>query len=141
MKFKEYHELLKKYKMAESSYYKALDKKSKLLYNVEPHSVRIKEILVDSSFDRPDSMIIDYTVEIDKVNELINNARNNKDVLGYELKKKEEQLRCSNNVYDRIYVFQWIEHKRVVEYYRLLNYSKRQIYNLIKEIKQKIYVN
>ena len=139
MIYEEYHELLKKFKVAESSYYKALDKKSKLLYAIEPHTTQVKEILVDFSFDNSDTAIIDYVAEIDEINDLINATRNNKDVVGYELKKKEKELRYSFNIYDKIYVYKWLEHKRVREYYRLLNYSKRQIYRFIDEIKEKIY--
>lgn len=139
MLYVEYHDLLKKYKSAESSYYKALDKKSKLLYSVEPHATQIKELMVDYSYDNPDKAIIDYTVEIDSINELINTTRNNKDVLDYELRKKEKELRYSHNIYDRVYVYKWLERKRVREYYRLLNYSRRQIYRFIDEIKEKLY--
>ena len=70
---------------------------------------------------------------------LINEARNTKDVLQYELKTKEQVLRSSIDIYDRIYVYKWLEHRRVKNYYRLLNYSKRQIYRFIDEMEIKIY--
>lgn len=139
MIYEEYHDLLKKFKSAESSYYKALDRKSKLLYSIEPHAAQLKEVMVDYSFDSPDSAMIDYTAEIDEVNNLINTTRNNKDVLEYELRKKEKELRYSHDIYDRIYVYKWLERKRVREYYRLLDYSKRQIYRFIDEIKENLY--
>lgn len=139
MIYVEYHDLLKKYKQAEKSYYKALDKKSKLLYGVEPHATQFKEIMVDYSYNSPDEGFINYSSEIEEVNDLINETRNNKDVLEYELKKKEKELRYSHNIYDRIYVYQWLERKRVNYYYKLLNYSKRQIYRFIDEIKLNIY--
>ena len=139
MIYEEYHELLKKYKIAESSYFKALDKKSKLLYSIEPHSSQAKELIVDYSFDNPDTAIIDYTAEIDEINDLINTTRNNKDVLAYELRKKEKELRYSHDIYDRIYVYKWLERKRVREYYKLLAYSRRQIYRFIDEIKENLY--
>lgn len=141
MLYVEYHELLKKYKQAEKSYYKALDKKSKLLYGVEPHASKIKDIIVDSSYSSPDEGIINYSAEIEEVNNLINEARNNKDVLEYELKKKEKDLRYSYNIYDKIYVYHWLERKRVNNYYKLLDYSKRQIYRFIDEIRENIYSN
>ena len=139
MIYEEYHDLLRKFKSAESSYYKALDKKSRLLYSIEPHSTQVKELIVDYSYDNPDAAIIDYTAEIDEVNNLINTTRNNKDVLDYELRKKEKELRNSHNIYDRVYVYKWLGRKRVREYYRLLNYSRRQIYNFINEIKENLY--
>jgi len=137
--YEEYHDLLRKFKSAESSYYKALDKKSRLLYSVEPHSMQVKELIVDYSYDNPDAAIIDYTAEIDEVNNLINTTRNNKDVLDYELRKKEKELRYSHNIYDRVYVYKWLERKRIREYYRLVGYSIRQIYRFIDEIKENLY--
>ncbi len=139
MIYEEYHELLKKYKKAENSYFKELDKKSRLLYGVEPHATKPKEMIVDYSYGNPDDAIINYSSEIDEVNELINETRNNKDVLEYELRKKEKELRYSYDIYDKIYVYKWLEHKRVNNYYKLLNYSKRQIYRFIDEIKDNLY--
>ena len=141
MIYEEYHDLLKKYKQSETSYYKALDRKSRLLYGIEPHTSHPKEIIVDYSYNNPDTAIINYSAEIDEINNLINETRNNKDVLEYELRKKEKELRYSDNIYDKIYVYKWIEHKRLRNYYRLLNYSKRQVYNFINEMRQKLYQN
>ena len=141
MIYEEYHDLLRKFKSAESSYYKALDKKSKLLYGVEPHAAQFKEIIVDYSYTKPDEDLINYSSEIEEVNDLINETRNNKDVLEYELKKKEKELRYSHDIYDKVYVYHWLERKRVNNYYKLLGYSKRQIYRFIDEIRENIYSN
>ena len=62
-------------------------------------------------------------------------------MLLYELKLKEDKLKGSIDIYDRIYVYKWIEHRRVKNYYKLLNYSRRQVYNLINEMKEKLYSN
>lgn len=139
MIYEEYHSLLKRYKEAENNYYLALDKKSRLLSGVFPGSSKIKEVMVDSSCNSYDDALINYTSELEEVDKLINEARNTKDVLLYELKLKEDKLKSSIDIYDRIYVYKWIEHRRVKQYYRLLNYSKRQIYRFIDEMKEKIY--
>lgn len=135
----EYHNLLKKYKNAESDYYDALDKKSKLLYIVTPHGTEAKPIINHLTNLSPDEKFNRYTREIEEIDLLINSTRNNKDVLEYELKKKEIELRKSNEVHDRVYVFKWLEHKKVREFYKLINYSMPQTYRFIEEIKEKIY--
>jgi len=135
----EYHNLLKKYKNAESDYYDALDKKSKLLYIVTPHGTEAKPIVNHLTNLSPDEKFNRYTREIEEIDLLINSTRNNKDVLEYELKKKEIELRKSNEVHDRVYVFKWLEHKKVREFYKLINYSMPQTYRFIDEIKEKIY--
>lgn len=139
MLYLEYHELLKKYKNAEKIYYNALDKKSSLLYLVEPHAVQAKEIINSLSMTNPDEKIIMYVSQIEEIDKLINETRNNKDALNYELNKKEILLKNSQNIYDKIYYFKYIRGKRVNEFYRLINYSKRQIYRFIDEINKSLY--
>ena len=135
----EYHELLKKLKDAEKTYYNALDKKSRLLYLVEPHAVQIKEVVNHLSNLNMDYNYIQYTSQIEEIDKLINETRNNKDVLNYELNKKEILLKNSQDIYDKIYYFKYIRGKRVNEFYRLINYSKRQIYRFIDEINKSLY--
>lgn len=137
----EYHNLLKKYKNAESDYYDALDKKSKLLYIVTPHGTEAKPIVNHLTNLSPDEKFNRYTREIEEIDLLINSTRNNKDVLEYELKKKEIELRKSNDTYDRIYVFKWIEKKKPKQFNRLIGYSISRTYDFIAEMKHKLYKN
>ena len=83
----EYHELLKKLKNAERNYNEALEKKSQLILAVMPGAVKVKEVMTISNTS-PDGKLIDYTSEIDEVDKLINQSRNTRDMLNYELKKK-----------------------------------------------------
>lgn len=136
--FIEYHELKKRFQNAENTYYEALTKRSDLLYLVTPHSTMIKEN-ISRTASSPDEKLINYVSQIDEIDSLINSARNDKDMLNYELKKKEIELRKSTNVYDRIYVYKWIERKSVYKFYRNIGYSIRQVYNYINEIKEKLY--
>lgn len=134
----EYHELLKKYKDAENDYYDALDKKTKLLYMVTPHGTEAKEIVSYLSNVSPDEKFNKYSREIDEIDLLINSKRNNKDALEYELKKKEYNLKNSKDVYDRIYVYCWLNRKKPSQIYRLIPCSRSSAYNYKDEIKEKL---
>lgn len=136
----DYHELLKKFKKAEKNYNEALEKKSELILSVMPGAVKPKEIITTSNTS-PDTNLIDYTSEIDEVDRLINQSRNTRDMLNYELKKKLIKMREEGDVYDKIYIYRWIEHRSVYKFYRLVGYSVRQIYNYIEEMKEKLYKN
>lgn len=136
----EYHELLKKFKKAEKNYNEALEKKSELILSVMPGAVKAKEIITTSNTS-PDANLIDYTSEIDEVDRLINQSRNTRDMLNYELKKKLIKMREEGDVYDKIYIYRWIEHRSVYKFYRLVGYSVRQIYNYIEEMKKNLYKN
>lgn len=139
MIYEEYHSLLKKYKDAENNYYNSLDKKSKLLYGVEPHGTNPKLIITVSNDHSYDDCLINYASEIKEIDNLINETRNNKDVLEHELKKKELELRASDDVYDKIYVYRWIEHKKIKQFFKLIGYSYRQTDRKIKEIENNLY--
>lgn len=134
----EYNELLKKLKNAERNYNKALEKKSELILSVMPGAVKVKEIMTSGNTSS-DTNLVKYTSEIDEVDKLINQSRNTRDMLNYELKKKLNQMRESEDVYDKIYIYRWIEHRSVYKFNRLLGYSVRQVYRYIDEMKEKLY--
>lgn len=135
----EYHELLKKYKNAEKNFNETLEEGSKLLLGVLPGATQAKEVIVSNCNSSSDSKLIDYASKIDEIRQLINQSKNTRDMLNYELKKKLKQMKESGDVYDKIYIYRWIEHKSVYKFYRLLGYSVRQIYNYINEMKEKLY--
>ena len=136
----EYHELLKKFKKAEKNYNEALEKKSELILSVMPGAVKAKEVITTSNTS-PDANLIDYTSEIDEVDRLINQSRNTRDMLNYELKKKLIKMREEGDVYDKIYIYRWIEHRSVYKFHKLVGYSKSQVYDYISEMKEKLYKN
>ena len=137
----EYHDLLKKYKDASKRYNESLEERSKLISSVMLKASQYKEVVIFGANTSSDSNLIDYTSEIDEVDKLINQSRNTRDMLNYELKKLENKMRDSGDVYDKIYIYKWIERKSVYKFYRLIGYSIRQIYYFIDEMKQKLYKN
>ena len=136
----EYHELLKKLKNAERNYNESLEKKSQLLLAVMPGAVKAKEVMTISNTS-PDTNLINYTSEIDEVDKLINQSRNTRDMLNYELKKKLIKMKEEGDVYDKIYIFRWIEHRSVYKFHKLVGYSKSQVYDYISKMKEKLYKN
>lgn len=136
----EYNELLKQFKKAEKDYTDALEKKSKLILAVMPGAIKPKEIMVTGNTSS-DTKLINYASEIDEVDKLINQSRNVRDALDYELKKKLIKMKGEGDIYDKIYIYRWIEHRSVYKFYKLVGYSVRQIYNYIDEMKKMLYKN
>lgn len=137
----EYHELLKKYKEASRRYNEALEERSKLITNVFPKASQFKEVVTFGGNTSPDWKLIDYTNEIDEVDKLINQSRNTRDMINYELKKMAIEMQISSDVLDKVYYYRWIEHKNPVQFYRLISYSIPQTYRFIDEIKKNLYLN
>ena len=136
----EYNELLKQFKKAERNYNEALEKRSELILSVMPGAIKAKEVMTTSNTS-PDTNLINYTSEIDEVDKLINQSRNTRDMLNYELKKKLIKMKEEGNVYDKIYIYRWVEHKSVYKFYRLVGYSRPQVYRFISEMKENLYKN
>lgn len=137
----DYHQLLKKYKAAESNYYDALDKKSKLLYSVMPHAIEVNEVVMHLSNTVSDTKLIDYASKIDEVDNLINQTRNTRDMLAYELKKMEFLIKNSVDIKDKIYYYKWIKRMTPYKFHKLVGYSRPQVYRIISEIKKILYEN
>lgn len=137
----EYHELLKKYKDASKRYNESLEERSKLILSVLPKATKAKQVMITSVNTSSDSNLIDYTSEIDEVDRLINQSRNTRDMLNYELKKLENKMRETGDVYDKIYVFKWIEGRKPRHFNKLIGFSLSRTYDYIAEMKEKIYKN
>ncbi len=56
----------------------------------------------------------------------------------YILKKTEEQLRASKNTDDQVYVYRFLEKKKVYQITGLVNYSERHVKNFLFRIKENI---
>ncbi len=136
--YTEYNELLKQFKRAEKNYNEALEKRIELILSVMPGAIKAKEVITTNNTS-PDTKLINYTSEIDEVDKLINQSRNTRDMLNYELKKKLIKMKEEGDVYDKIYIYRWIEHKSVYKFHRLLGYSVRQVYRYMDEMKKILY--
>ncbi len=134
----EYHELIRRLKKAEKNYNDALEKKSELILSVMPGAIKSKEIMATSNIS-PDANLVNYVSKMDEVDKLINQSRNTRDMLNYECKKKLIKMKEEGDVYDKIYIYKWIEHRSVYKFYRLIGYSVRQVYNYIDEMKKNLY--
>lgn len=137
----EYHELLKKYKDASKRYNESLEERSKLISSVMLKASQYKEVVTFGGNTSSDSNLIDYTSEIDEVDRLINQSRNTRDMLNYELKKLENKMRETGDVYDKIYVFKWIEGRKPRHFNKLIGFSLSRTYDYIAEMKEKLYKN
>lgn len=137
----EYHDLMKKYKEAERRYNESLEERSKIILAVLPKASQFKEVVTFGGSTSPDAKIIDYTSEIDEIDKLVNQSRNTRDMLNYELKKLETKMREHGDIYDRIYVYKWLDGRKPKHFNRLIGFSLSRTYDYITEIKNNLYIN
>lgn len=135
----EYHELLKKYKDASRKFYDALEEGSKLICSVTPGASQAKEVVVHINNKSTDDKLINYSDKRSYVDDLINQTRNNMNMMDYQLKKMALELKDSSDVKDRIYYYKWIKRMSPYKFYKQLGYTVRQIYRYIEEMKENLY--
>ena len=134
----EYVELFFKKNRAEKDYNAAIDKKQKLLYTVTPHSVVPNDIVNHLSCSAPGSNFINYSDRVTEIDENIKNTRDIFDNRTYLLKIKEAELRESKDVLDRIYVYHWLDKKKVSKFYRLVGYTREYTYDVIEKMREEM---
>lgn len=135
----EYHELLKKYKEASQEFYKALDEGSKIATAVMLKSSQFKEIVVNETNSMSDIKLINYVEKRAELDDIINKARNDMNILDYYLKKMAIEMEKSEDVRDRVYYYKWIKHMSPYKFYRTIGYTPRQIYRIIREMNKILY--
>lgn len=134
--YEEYHKLLKEYKELDKNYDKILEKKARAILNTQPGAVDTSKDNVSGG--KKKNPIEVFVEELEKIEPELNKARNDRDLKGYFLKKKELELRESKEVNDRLYVMYYLDNMKVKHIAIKINYSKEQTYRYIREIEEKI---
>lgn len=121
-----YNESLKRLK-------KLLDKKEEVFTRTLPNAIRYDITKVLHSVNT-NSALDDYVMDIEAIEQKIRQAR----VIVYERKEmldlKEEELRASKDTNDRIFVMRYLDHRKVTEIARKLNYVQETIYKRLNKI-------
>lgn len=121
-----YNESLKRLK-------ELLDKKEEVFTRTLPNAIRYDITKVLHSVNT-NSALDDYVMDIEAIEQKIRQAR----VIVYERKEmldlKEEELRASKDTNDRIFVMRYLDHRKVTEIARKLNYVQETIYKRLNKI-------
>ena len=139
MYYLEYHELLKKYREADKEFNNALDKNGELLKLVSLKATKYQEVLINHTSTSSDNKLLSYLSEIDEIRRLIDESRNVRNRIDHELREMELKMRNGKDVYDKIYVYKWIDRESPYRFSKKLGYTTRQVYRYINEIKKEIY--
>lgn len=74
-----------------------------------------------------------YAIEMEqhRIKERLTEAKEILSERVYLLEQKENDLRRSSDLYDKIYLLKWIEHEKPEDIAELVHYSRSQVYNII----------
>ena len=138
MLYIEYEEYKSKYNEAQRSYNDILNEKEELFARTQPKATQIKGDKTtggkhNNTFD--DYLIQKERKNIDKRLAEIKSILDDRERL---VKLKEMELRASNNPYDKIYRCRCIDKLTIEKTARISNYSRSQVFNILKEIRSKL---
>lgn len=133
-----YEEYKNKYYETQKEYDIILNEKEKLFMITQPSAVKFdKEIVsggtTDNTFDR-------YLIlkEEKKIDQRLNEIKSILDDRERLLKLKEQELRASTSVQDKIYKYRYLDKLKVFKIAKLVGYSEPQIYRILKTIRNNI---
>ena len=123
-----------KYYEAQLKYNEILSEKELLFNTTQP---RASKTDTDKQGGKKDNIFDSYLIakeqrQIDKRLKEVKSILRDRERL---LKLKEEELINSNNLYDRIYKYKYMEKMKVFKICKLIGYSEAQIYRILKTIK------
>lgn len=133
-----YEEYKSKYYETQKEYDLILNEKEKLFMLTQPSTVKFdKEIVsggtTDNTFDR-------YLIlkEEKKIDQRLNEIKSILDDRERLLKLKEQELRASTSVQDKIYKYRYLDRLKVFKIAKLVGYSEPQIYRILKSIRNNL---
>ena len=138
MLYIEYEEYKNKYYEAQRNCNNILNEKEELFAKTQPKAIQIKGDKTTGG--KHSNTFDDYLIQKEKKNidKRLEEAKSIVNDRGRLLKLKEQELRASNNPHDKIYRCRYIDKLTIEKTSRLSNYSRSQVFNILKEIRKNI---
>ena len=138
MLYLEYERFKRKYNDAQAVYDSILTEREELFQRTQPKSVDTGQEKV-SSCPQGDSFA-SYLIEKERkrIDERLNEAKDNFEERLILLTQKEYDLRESKQVDDRIYTMRMLDRVRIKRIAKAINYSESHVKRRLRKIRQKI---
>ena len=133
-----YEEYKNKYYETQREYDIILTEKEKLFSITQPSAIKFdKEVvsggITDNTFEK--YLILKEEKKIDQRLKEIKSILDDRKRL---LKLKEQELRTSSDVQDKIYMYRYIDKLNVYKIAKLVGYSEPQVYRILKKIQRNL---
>lgn len=134
----EYHEFKNKYYVAQKEYDKILSEKEALFAKTQPKATEYDKEKVSGGC--PSNSFDDYLIikEKKQLDERLEEARSILIDRTRLLNLKLEELKSSDNPYDKIYYHRFVKNLSPYKFKRLVGYEERQIYRILEKIEKKL---
>lgn len=134
----EYEEYKNKYYEVQRKYDEILGEKEVLFVKTQPKAVKFDGEKVSGG--SPVNAFDEYLIMKEKKNidQRLKEVKSILDDRARLVELKEEELRASNNVQDKIYRYRYLDRFTIDKITRLVNYSRPQIFRILKTIRNNL---
>lgn len=134
MIYLEYEEYRMKFLSAQRKYDEVLTEKEDLFDRTQPQGVSFDKERVGGTSDH--NSFDEYLVAVERkqIDERLAEIKNIMDKRYDLLMDKEDELRASQEIMDRLYVLRFLEHQKMQKIARQINYSESHIYRLMNQL-------
>ena len=133
-RYTDYESYLSRYEYIQVKFVRVLLEKEKLLTRTLPSAIRYDKDKVQNTID--DNPLEDYVISVEEkeLDVKIARLRRHLDDWRVLMDVKEQELRKSQVLIDRVYVMKYLDGLSVNKICRILHYEKTRIYELLTEI-------
>lgn len=133
-RYTDYESYLSRYEYIQVKFVRVLLEKEKLLTRTLPSAIRYDKDRVQNTID--DNPLEDYVISVEEkeLDVKIARLRRHLDDWRVLMDVKEQELRKSQVLIDRVYVMKYLDGLSVNKICRILHYEKTRIYELLTEI-------
>ena len=133
-RYTDYESYLVRYEHIQVQFVRVLLEKEKLLTRMLPSAIRYDKDKVQNTID--DNPLEDYIISVEEkeLDVKIARLRRHLDDWRVLMDVKEQELRKSQVLIDRVYVMKYLDGLSVNKICRILHYEKTRIYELLTEI-------
>lgn len=138
MLYLDYESFKDKYFETQRKYNEILSEKEELFARTQPKSQNYETERVSGG--SPVNSFDEYLLkkEQKQIDERLKEVKSLLDDRGHLLKLKEQEIRASKDMYDKIYRLKFLDHRNVSHIATNTGYSKAQVYRIINSITKKI---
>lgn len=138
MLYIEYEEYKNKYYEVQRKYNDILNEKEELFARTQPKATQITG--EKTAGGKQENAFDEYLIQKERKNidQRLEEVKSILDDRERLVKLKEQEIRASNNSYDKIYRCRYIDRLTIEKTVRISNYSRSQVFNILKEIRKHI---
>ena len=139
MIYAEYEKMWVVIRKLEKELFDLINDRDELFSKTQPKATTLDKEKVDSS--NRSNMLETYVIRQENYTKRINQLQLSLEDRYQALNRKREELRLSQNIYDRIYYLKYIEKLNIYKIAYLTNYDRTNVWRYLKKIEKSISCN